>query len=362
MNKSKEINTIGVIGVCGRTSILLNLLYILRVSGKHVKTISANDEFEFVLELSKIMEGLYEDLYDYILIEVSPEVIQRNEIENLKFNIIVIGNMMNEYLYNKNDLNKYSENIIKLIMNCNKIVLNNDDIISKSIMEITSGMHFTYAIKNFGNLKPKNMILSSDGTRFTTNYSSKNTVIELHISGLANVYNALAAIGVCKILSISESHIMQGLGSREGSPGRFTMLKYKNDLLIVIENPKSLNELHYTLKTIDEFTIGKIITIWGFDIDENDEEYLGMDRIIKRFSKLDVFIQRGKRIIHHNVLLNNIKSKSRYFTITCFRVQNWEAAFKIAFRTANIDDTVLITGGLTNSIINMLDKHAKIIE
>ena len=108
--------------------------------------------------------------------------------------------------------------------------------------------------------------------------------IDLPLAGLYNVYNALAAIAVCRVLGVSEAAIVSGLAAVRAAFGRQEVvgLQGRKLRLLLAKNPAGANQVLLLLRTIagkdfasglnvalllnDRFADGQDVS-WIWDVD-----------------------------------------------------------------------------------------------
>ena len=126
-----------------------------------------------------------------------------------------------------------------------KIILNGDDQLLMDTAApfkkdaITFGMDkrndiFATEIQNLG----------FEGTSFKLHYQDSFWPVSLHVPGLQNVSNALAAAAICLTLNEPPQHIVEGLARFSGVNKRFTLVSLPGDVILVDDtynaNPSSL--------------------------------------------------------------------------------------------------------------------------
>lgn len=87
--------------------------------------------------------------------------------------------------------------------------------------------------------------------RFTTTYASQTHRFTLPLSGLFNVYNALAAVAVGRHLDISWTVLSQALAHFRPAFGRMESIRYHDKTLhlMLVKNPTGFNQVITTITT-----------------------------------------------------------------------------------------------------------------
>ena len=172
-------------------------------------------------------------------------------------NIGVITNIGKTHIGYFGSQQKVFEGKKELIKNSNldKLVLNADD---SYLNKIKFKNKITFGIKNSASIRAKILKENQKSTLFEV----ENTKIKLPLTGVFNVYNALAAIAVGRIFGISFEKIKKSLENYKTLPLRSEVFKIKKATIFqdcYNSNPTSLIE---ALKVLEKFS-GKKIVVFG---------------------------------------------------------------------------------------------------
>ncbi len=87
--------------------------------------------------------------------------------------------------------------------------------------------------------------------------------VSLKLTGVFNVYNALAAIAVSLALGIPLPIIKRGLESVEVIPGRFEVVEEGQDFLVIVDFAHTPTALEKLLTNVRSLVPGRLITVFG---------------------------------------------------------------------------------------------------
>lgn len=139
---------------------------------------------------------------------------------------------------------KFSENTTKAI-----IVNGTDANSMKAIEGITGKEIITFGSNNSCNFYPENIKrINGLQTQFDVmNNGKKLGEITLHVAGIHNILNALAAVAATEYLNIDFSFIQKGLEDFRGAARRFEKLGCENGITVVDDYAHHPTELEATL-------------------------------------------------------------------------------------------------------------------
>ena len=85
----------------------------------------------------------------------------------------------------------------------------------------------------------------------------------MHLTGMFNVYNALAAASLAMIMGIDKSAIREGLESVKNVPGRVEILDTRTPYKVILDYAHSPDALENVLTTVRAFTRSRLIVLFG---------------------------------------------------------------------------------------------------
>ena len=128
-------------------------------------------------------------------------------------------------------------------------IVNNDDFFLKQY----GGKRITYSISNSGDFTAVDLLSSGGKYSFDCVYKGKKEFrAGLNVYGRHNVYNALAAVAVCKEYGIDNEKIVEGIEKFSGVKRRFEFIGEKNGIKFIADYCHHPEEIKATLKTADE--------------------------------------------------------------------------------------------------------------
>lgn len=256
-NPLKDLDIVGVTGTDGKTTTSLLIYHILKTAHKKVAVISTVEAkigrkaiktgFHVTSpdpwKLQALLRKVRSQKIRYVVLEVTSHGIDQFRIFPLRPHIGVLTNITHEHLDYHKSFEHYRNTKLKLLKHAEHAVVNKDLPIFSEINARLKGVHFsTYSINADSQLKPEKVKFLKDRTRFTIG----RIEYELPLTGIYNLYNALAAISTALILDISAIDIKRALMSFPGVRGRLDPIPNKLGIHAFVDfahTPNALSEV-----------------------------------------------------------------------------------------------------------------------
>jgi UDP-N-acetylmuramoyl-L-alanyl-D-glutamate--2,6-diaminopimelate ligase len=360
---SRKMVVIGVTGTNGKTTTTHMIGAILRAAGKKTAVASTIDfwindertvnESKFTTmnswQLQKFLRQAEEAGCEYAVLETSSHALHQYRVWGVQYDIAVLTNITREHLDYHKTLERYRAAKRMLFRHIRKAVINADleDVrgFIRSV-EKNGGIVTLYSTKN------AEADLCAGGIQLDfhkTEFRIEDELYHLYIPGLFNIENALAAIGVAKMLEIPYPVISKALAEIKGVPGRMEMVPNSQNVDIIIDyavTPDAFKKLYGSILPL-KIPGTKIIHVFGAcgERDRGKRPILGeiaaqrADIII--LTNEDPYHENGERILDEiEPGVARFKREEKDY----FRIYDRRAAIKKALSLAEIGDIVLITG------------------
>lgn len=284
---ARKLKVIGVTGTDGKTTTCMLIAAMLRDSGLKVAYITtaavdlADDKGERpnptknslttgnVFELTKLIAQIKENGAEWLILEVSSHALQQRRVWGVPFTLAVMTNMSPEHLDYHGTFENYREAKQRLfkLANTNKHglktgIINADD---------KTAHHFkhdiqttvTYGVKK-GDIQAKNIKSSLSGNSFTVSVDGDEYNIHSPLVGDFNVYNALAAVSVGRIVGLPPKKVEQGIASLPHVTGRMMPINEGQKFKVFIDYAVTPAALENVLATTRKLASkGKIHVVFG---------------------------------------------------------------------------------------------------
>lgn len=248
----KKAAVIGVTGTNGKTTTKELISYILGIRHNVLKSSgNLNNQIGLPLSLLKV-----EDIDEFAVMEMGASI--KGDIKELCEIAMpdygVITNIGAGHLEGFGSLEMVRSTKLELLAAVKTVVLNADDeFLMKGISKDRPNVIkvITFGIDNPADVYARDIVLEAGRSFFTLCLGNKrNIAVRLNVSGIFNIYNALAAAAVCDGLATDPEDIKKGIESFSGVPMRLELKSIRGTVVlsdVYNANPASmeaaLNEL-----------------------------------------------------------------------------------------------------------------------
>jgi len=245
---SKKLTLIGITGTNGKTTTTEILAQILEKAGKKI-ALSNSIRFKIGKEekintlrmtmpgrffIQRFLRKAVNENCEIAILEVTSEGIKQHRHRFLDFKIAVFLNLAPEHIESHGSFEKYREAKGKLFEATKDIhIINIEDENSNYFFQFPAKKKITFGLER-------------------GDFNLKNTNLKLKILGKFNLYNALAAFSVAKILGVDEKIIKETLENFKGAPGRMEIVISK-PFKVIVDYAFTPNALEKVYQTIKEF-------------------------------------------------------------------------------------------------------------
>ena len=358
-NPSHKIKLIGVTGTKGKTTTTFMIKSLLEKQGFKVgligtictyigdKNLGDNDRTTpESLELQELLSKMVKEKCDFAVMEVSSQSLKLGRVDGCKFEIGIFTNFSKDHISPKEhtSMEDYFESKVKLFKMCKYAYINSDDIYANKLPELVPECEFrTYGIDNPANLLAKDITVTNSYVDFKVKLGDKNQRVKTDIPGRFSVYNSLAAISVglrygCTPENISEALINVRV------PGRSELVDNDREITIMIDYAHTPESLESILATVQEYTIGDVICVFGCGGDRDSGKRPIMGEISGTKADYTIITSDNPRTEKPEKIVEQIeagikKTKGKYECIV-----DRKQAIKKAIEMAHKKDMVLICG------------------
>ena len=362
-NPTSKMQMIGITGTNGKTSVSHLIEEILRKAGKKTGLIGTigmkiNEEaFETKnttpdsLTLQKYFAQMVDADVDAAVMEVSSHALHIGRVHGCQYDVTVFTNLTQDHLdYHKTmDAYRVAKSLLFSqlgngydVNHPRYAILNVDDEATAEYMVASQGIVMTYGIDNDADLMARDIKTTSSGTTFTFVMNEVECPVQMALVGKFNVYNILATIGATLASGLELDFIIQAIEDLRGVPGRFELVDACQDFNVIVDYAHTPDSLENVLKTIREFTEGKVYCIAGCGGDRDKLKRPLMAEIASKLSDYPIFTSDNPRTEDPVAILKDMEAgavQNNYKTIV-----DRKDAIEYAINEAKAGDVVLIAG------------------
>lgn len=359
-NPSKKMKVIGITGTKGKTTTSFMIKDILEKQGKKVgligtiaiyvgdnKVKNSDRTTPESNKLQEILDKMYKLGIEVVVMEVSSQSLKLDRVAGMQFYAGVFTNFSKDHISEKEhkDMDEYFESKLKLFDMCKYVYINADNLYTIKAQKILKDKCIieTYGTDNYCDFLAKDITVTNTYADFKVKLAGKNERIKVSIPGRFSVYNALAAIKVSLLFGVQTENIKVALENIKVL-GRSELVENKLDLKIMLDYAHTPDSLENILKTTKQYTIGRVICVFGCGGDRDKTKRPIMGEISGRLADYTIITSDNPRTEEPETIVNEIekgtkKTKGNYECIV-----DRKEAMKKAIFMANKNDVVIIAG------------------
>lgn len=358
-NPSNSFKLIGVTGTKGKTTTTFMIKEILEKAGKKVgligtiatyingkKVQNSDRTTPESLELQQIFQEMKENGVEYVVMEVSSQSLKLHRVDGCNFDIVVFTNFSEDHISEKEhpNMQDYFESKLKLFKMCKKGFSNIDDLYGAKIPSLFPKSDIEgYGIDNYGKFLAKDITVTNSFVDFKFKLSERNERIKIDIPGRFTVYNALAAICVCKTFGIGSEDIKEALLNIK-VPGRSEMVENKLEIPIMIDYAHSPESLQNILSAVKSYTKGRVISVFGCGGDRDTRKRPLMGEISGKIADYTIITSDNPRTENPEEIVNQIEEGIKNTNGKYEKIVDRTEAIKKAIKIASKSDIVVLAG------------------
>lgn len=271
---AKKLILIGVTGTDGKTTTCTLIHHVLEQAGIKAGVIttigakiSSSKQIDTGLHMTspdsslvqKILHEMLQSGVTHVVCEVTAHALDQHRYHGCNFKVAALTNTSHEHLDYYKNMENYVESKAKLFKQSETSILNKDDDSYKIINKLTTSPVLTYSINSKSDFQAKNIKMDSDFIQFTVNEFKlkSNTPYRYQI------YNILAAFGVCSCLRIDQKTFQQAILNFPETKGRREEIANDFKIKTIVDFAHTPAAIKSTLESLKINTQENLIVIFG---------------------------------------------------------------------------------------------------
>jgi len=366
-NPSAGIKVVGVTGTNGKTTTTNLLATVMEVAGRKTGLIGTihNRIGDRILpvkhttpestDLQSLLHDMAAEGVDICVMEVSSHALALHRVDGCEFDVAIFTNMTRDHLDFHRDMDEYLKAKLKLFSGLaapgekkdqKYAVINADDPHADHFVRAAGGRVYTYGIIAPADARARDVRVNVGGVRFTVVGKWGTCPLEFRITGLFNVYNALAAFTAAAAMDVPVAVIKEALEKVRGVPGRFELVDAGQDFTVIVDYAHTPDGLENVLKTARQITERRLITVFGCGGDRDRTKRPLMGEIAVRYSDYAIITSDNPRTEDPLKIIDDVEAGVRPvagkngYTVEPDR----RRAIRLAVEKACRGDVVVIAG------------------
>ena len=354
---SKKVKTIGVTGTNGKTTTTYLIESVFKTSGKKCAVIGtinhriagniipSKNTTPGVVELQQYLFEMNKANVTYCVMEVSSHALEQERVAGIDFRSAVFTNLTQDHLDYHINMDNYfcaKAKLFTALSPDSQALINADDDFSQKLIGLTKSKIVTYGIKNQADIQAQDINLDLSGSTFTVCDQQGRTKIKTHLMGMHDIYNILAAWGVCLSEGISPKNIKKGIEAFGSVPGRLERIDCGQDFFVYVDYAHTDDALKNVLTSFKQVSQAKVIVVFGCGGNRDKTKRPKMGEVASQIADYAIVTSDNPRQEDPQTIIQEIMAgfKGKNF---CVVVDRKEAIAK-AFSLAQKGEIVLIAG------------------
>lgn len=281
---------------------------------------------------------------DFYVMEVSAHALDLRKLVGMQFDQGVFTNFSQDHLDYFGTMETYRKAKEKFFtpFYLKHAVVNADDEAAPHMqgkVETT-----TYGVSKPADAYAKDIEILESGVSFVLNWKDVHLPLHLHISGIFNVYNSMAAAVACLEMGMDPEKVKEGLEAVTVVPGRIEPLPTHTPYRVILDYAHSPASLESILKTIREFTRGRLICLFGCGGGRDREKRPIMGEISGRLADFSILTSDNPRLEQPMDILRAIEEGIKPTGAPYVVIENRREAIRYAMQMGQPGDVIVLAG------------------
>ena len=357
---AEELTTVAVTGTKGKTTTVAMIRSILEGAGVKTGTIGTlgiligdrifktNNTTPESYEIQQAMRRMIDEGCKAMVIEASSLGLKWHRTDGILFDYGIFTNFSSDHIGDSEhkDMDEYLACKSLLFKKCRTGIINIDDDSAEAIIE-----GHTCSIETYGYSDKADLVAHGDeliarpgfiGVHFKTT-GVRELSVDVAIPGRFSVYNALAAIAVCRHFDVSDEDILKGLRSVKVK-GRVEVVPVPGNYTMLIDYAHNAVSMENVLSTLREYKPARLITMFGAGGNRPKARRYEMGEVSGRLSDLSIITEDNSRFedvmdIIADIKVGLDKTDGRYIIIP-----NRVEAIRFCIENAKDGDIIVLAG------------------
>jgi UDP-N-acetylmuramoyl-L-alanyl-D-glutamate--2,6-diaminopimelate ligase len=361
---SRELQLVGITGTNGKTTTAYLVASIPEAAGEPV-AMTGTVEYRIgkerrkaerttpeATDMQRLLRRSVNEGCKTAVMECSSQAMDFHRCDSLEYAVAVFSNLSRDHLDYHQTMENYWHAKRRLFdgrlgTRPRSAVINIDDAHGVELANELQreGLRvIRYAVKANADVVAVGPEFSLEGMRFKLQTPVGNRDFQSPLVGPPHVYNTLAAIATGLELGYDLDTITKALSECTGAPGRFERVPHAGDFAVVIDYAHSDDALLNVLRTAQEVTKGRVITVFGCGGDRDRSKRAPMGEAAGSLSDVVILTSDNPRTEDPERILADAELGIQKTGKPYKKISDRREAIYDAVSQARVDDLVLIAG------------------
>lgn len=353
---AEKMHGVGITGTKGKTTTSFLVRAIARHAGHKVGLMGTvctyiGEEEEPAslttpdpIDVQSLLRRMKDAGCDFYVMEVSAHALDLRKLVGMKFDQGIFTNFSQDHLDYFGTMETYRRAKEKFFdpFYIGHAVVNADDEAGRYMLGRVPAT--TYGVSAPADAYANEIEILESGVSYRLHWKDVVLPLHLHISGIFNVYNSMAAAVACLEMGISPEDVKAGLESVTVVPGRIEPLPTHTPYRVILDYAHSPASLESILKTIRQFTRGRLICVFGCGGGRDKEKRPIMGEISGRLADFSVLTSDNPRLEDPMDILRAIEEGIKRTTGPYVVIENRREAICYAMQMGQPGDVIVLAG------------------
>lgn len=333
---AEKLKTIGITGTKGKTTTTYLVKSILEHAGYRVglvgtietitgkRTIPSENTTPESYYLQEYFAEMVESGCEVVVMEVSSQGLMMHRSAGFIFDYGIFTNIEPDHIgpNEHKDFEDYLHCKSLLFQQCRIGIVNGDDKHLEQILKDHTCQVETFGLGHNADLRAVDLKLLKEDGRLGVSFRAEGIMemdVKAYFPGIFSVYNALAALAICRHFKVSEEGIRAALLQAKVK-GRIEMIPVSDQFILMIDYAHNAMALESLLETLREYEPGRLVCLFGCGGNRSKLRRFEMGEVSGRLSDLTVITSDNPRMedpleIIADIVTGIEKTDGEYITI-----------------------------------------------
>ncbi len=357
---AKKLTTIGVTGTKGKTTTTYLIKSILENAGKKVGLVgtieviigdthihAGNTTPESYL-LQEYFHRMVQEGCDTVVMEVSSQALMLHRTQGFLFDFGIFTNLEADHIgpNEHQDFADYLHCKSLLFRQCRVGIVNCDDAHWRQVTKDCTCAVETYGLSQDADLRADGLSFTNDDGHLGVAFCVSGLLhmrAKIAMPGRFSVYNALAAMAICRHFDVSREDIRRALLLAKVR-GRIETVPVSPDYTVIIDYAHNAMALNSLLTTLREYEHGRLICIFGCGGNRSRDRRFEMGEVSGRLADFTIITSDNPRFEDPNAIVEDIVTGIRKTDGAYVTVPDRKEAVAYAIDHARPGDIIVLAG------------------
>lgn len=359
-NPAERMKIIGVTGTKGKTTTTYLVKSILEKAGYKVglvgtietvigdKKIPASNTTPESYVLQSYFRQMADAGCDVVVMEVSSQGLMLHRTQGFIFDIGIFTNMEPDHI-GPNEHASFEEYMHckgLLFKQCKVGIANSDDKHCDTVMQGHTCELETFGFEERSDLRAANTKLVTRPGYLGVDFDVTGLMdlsVEISTPGRFSVYNALAAIAICRHFKVAEENIKKAL--KEATvKGRIEMVRVSDEFTLMIDYAHNAMALESLLTTLREYNPKRLVCLFGCGGNRSKLRRFEMGEVSGRLADLTIITSDNPRFEEPQDIMNDIRTGISKTNGNYIEIADRKEAIAYVIKNGQPGDVIVLAG------------------